>query len=69
MARDCGLIDEYLSKVDVDLIFTRFKPRGVARLGFRQFLDITEEWAKKKGVSHGDLVAAMLRSQGKAVLQ
>ena len=64
LARDCGLIDKNLTKVDVDLIFTAVKGRGQQRIDYLDFLECLRQWSEKKGISYEEICDIVARSQG-----
>jgi hypothetical protein len=65
LARDCGICDgKYLTRTDVDLIFTKVKARGSHKIDFNEFLECTRQWADKKGISHEELLEMLLSTPG-----
>jgi len=64
VARDCGLIDKRLTKVDVDLIFTAVKGRGEHRIDYLDFLECVRQWAEKKGISYEEICDMIAHSNG-----
>jgi len=64
LARDCGLLDKKLTKVDIDLVFTAVKGRGEHRIDFLDFLECVRQWAERKGVSYEALCDKIANSRG-----
>ena len=49
-AKDCRLLDRRLTTTDVDIIFTKVKPKGQRGIRFEEFCAALEQVADKKGV-------------------
>jgi len=64
LARDCGLLDKRLTKVDIDLIFTAVKGRGEHRIDYLDFLECVRQWAERKGMTYEDLCDQIANSHG-----
>ncbi|CAJ1360523.1 unnamed protein product [Effrenium voratum] len=62
LCKDCGLLDEHLDAVSVDLVFSdpRIKDRSVRSIDFLQFELALEILAEKKGCRLADLRSAVL---------
>jgi hypothetical protein len=50
LAKDCKLLSKKVTKTDIDLIFTKVKPKGARKINFESFEKALEEIAKKSGV-------------------
>jgi len=64
LARDCGLVDKRLTKVDIDLIFTSVKGRGEHRIDYLDFLECVRQWAEKKRMTYEELCDVIANSPG-----
>lgn len=64
LARDCGVTGPNLTKVDIDLIFVKVRGRGATKIDFAEFVEVTRQWALRKGMSHEELVDILVRSPG-----
>ncbi len=66
-ARDTGLLSRRsLSQTSCDLIFTKLRRRGERAIDFEQFLVGLRHVAAHRGVTHGKLVAFVLKQHGLA---
>jgi len=64
VARDCGLLDKRLTKVDIDIIFTAVKGRGEHRIDYLDFLECIRQWAERKGISYEEICDMIANSNG-----
>jgi hypothetical protein len=48
MCRDCKLLDKKLTATDVDIIFSKIKPRTERKINFKQFQEALKLLAEKK---------------------
>jgi len=55
LTRDCDLLDDNLTSIDVDIIFAKIKDKAHRKINFSQFQKGIEELANKKGISSDDL--------------
>jgi hypothetical protein len=69
VARDCGLLDKRLTKVDVDIIFTGVKGRGEHRIDYLDFLECVRQWAERKGVTYEEICDMIANSNGPTLNQ
>jgi hypothetical protein len=49
LCRDCGLLDERLTKVDIDMVFIQVKGTVGPRLDFIDFLDCIKAFSLRNG--------------------
>jgi len=64
LAKDCELLNDKLTSVDVDIIFTKAKAKGARRMNFDQFLTALSLCADKKGVSFEEAVRGVIATGG-----
>lgn len=63
LCKECSLVDDKLNTIEVDIIFSKCKPKGGRRLTFAQFLTALSLVADKKG-STLEHVATMVLATG-----
>ena len=59
LARDCGVLGKGLTRTDVDLIFTKVRGRGATRIDYAEFVEVTRQWAERRGETHEELVRTL----------
>ncbi|CAM9808286.1 unnamed protein product, partial [Discosporangium mesarthrocarpum] len=64
LANDCKLVNKNLTTTDLDIIFTRVKPKGARKIGVDTFLEALSEIAAHKGVSFEDVASTIVAAGG-----
>ena len=65
LCRDCGLTHKRrLNKTDIDLIFTKVKPKGERRITFSEFKQACQMFATKLGVRYQEVASMIANSAG-----
>ncbi|KXZ49004.1 hypothetical protein GPECTOR_24g294 [Gonium pectorale] len=67
MLRETGLLDKGFTAVNAELLFMRVKPKGSTRISFAEFEKALQLVADTRGLSRGEVEAAIMDSEGPAV--